>query len=1068
MQLSRSSVRAIAHAAILLSLSTAGAVGASPAVSQLVAHDISKAPLAQLTLPFIANQGQLDPQVAFYAPTFAGTIYVTKRGQVVYSLSSQQTTKSGERSQSGWTLTESFLASSPLKPVAAGAIAAQVSYFMGHDRDSWRTGLPTSERVSLGEAWPGIEVSLEAHGSSVKTFYTLAPEAQVGRIQLALAGTKKLRLEQGSLVAETDLGAVTFAAPRAWQDIAGTQRPVQAAYTLDGQGYGFQLGPHDPHAAVVIDPDLQATFLGGNDGNWDIPMALAIDGSGNVYVTGYTAGTHFPGTVGGAQAANAAGNDAFVAKLNPTLTTLEQATYLGGSGQDSAFAIVLSSSGDVYVAGETSSTDFPGTAGGAQTAINGTGNDGFIAKLNANLTVLKQATYLGGSGNERLVALGIGTGGDIYVAGDTSSTNFPGTTGGAQANSNTIVETLPTLHGVPGQQVTVNVGDTFVAKLNAGLTSLEQATYVGGTGTEYTQGLALDAAGDVYVSGYTYSSDFHGTAGGAQAARDGSTYADAFIAKLDAGLTTLDQATYFGGASDEYGRSLAIGPSGDVYISGDTYSTDIPGTSGGAQAISAGGSEVFLARFNAGLSSLYQATYLGTIDNEWAYSMAIGPSGDVYVAGTTSNGAFPYTAGGAQDTYGGGSSDAYLTRFNAALTQILQSTFFGGTGMDESGFQGNKLAIDAAGDVYLVGDTRSLALPGTAGSYQTTDAEGNAPTVFIASFPADLKLHVDMSLSLGAPSSALQGTSFSYSLSVTDNSSNTAATGVVLTNSLPTQVSFVSAISSQGSCTDLTGTVTCHLGTLAANGGNASVTIAVTGTGTGVAMDQANVSTDQSLSASSISSASVDTKIASSVSISTIPNQMLTIGQSTGALPFSVSGTGALSVSVSSSNAVLVPVANIGISASCGTSNSICSLTATPVVGMTGSSLITLTVRDGYGAGAQASFTLTVSDAAAIANNGSIITKFVGLVRGQLSATKAYAGQTLTYQIVSKPIHGSLLSFDPATGAFAYKSAGHFLGTDSFSFSVKDAQGLVSNIATESITLTPEHIFITKPFRPNR
>lgn len=1067
MQLSRSyGVSAIAYGLLLMSSAvTAYASSVAPK------KPASEAALGQLAVPFIANQGQLDPQVAFYAPTFAGTVYVTKQGQVVYSLTSQQKAKSGERSQNGWTLTESLLTSSSLKPVAAGASASQVNYFMGRDRAGWHTGLSASARVSLGDAWPGIEVSLEAHGDSVKTFYTLAPQAQPGRIRLELAGAKRLRLEHGNLVAETDLGPVTFSVPRAWQDIAGTRRTVQASYNLQGRRYGFRLGPHDPHAPVVIDPDLQATFLGGSAGNTDLAVGLALGPAGDVYVAGYTTTSSFPGTTGGAQPTVAGRQDAFVSKLSADLSTLEQTTYLGGSDLEYANAIAVAPSGDVYVSGETASTDFPGTAGGAQAAYGATsyGYDGFIAKLNADLTVLEQATYLGGNSNDDVKTLVIDSAGDVYAAGDTSSTNFPGTAGGALAAANSVTETITVPHSVPPKttQVTVNVGDTFVAKLNAGLTVLKQATYLGGTGMEFTQDVALDAAGDVYVAGYTYSSDFHGTTGGAQATRNGTTYGDVFIAKLDGGLTTLAQATYFGGSSDEYGRSLSVDPSGDVYVSGDTYSTDLPGTSGGAQAASAGNSEVFVTRLNPSLTAVDRTTYLGTSGNEWAYSMTISPSGDVYVAGVEYNTAFPGTAGGIQAAYGGGSCDVFIAKFNAALTQLTQSTYFGGTGMDELYF-GRKLAFDVAGDLYVAGDTRSLSLPGTTGGYETANNEVSTPTVFVAKLPGDLRPHVDLDLSLGAPVSSTVGSTLQYSLSVTDDSSDVAATGVVLTDSLPAQVSFVSAVSSQGSCSNLAGTVTCHLGGLAASGGSATVTISATAISGGVAVDAAQITADQALSPDSIAVADVDTSIGSTLSLSSIPDQNLQVGQGTGALPFSISGPGTLTVSANSSNTQLVPVAKLALSAGCGASTDACTLAVTPATGQAGSSLITLTLTDSFGESVHTSFTVTVSDQAATANNGSIVTKFVGLVRGQLSATPAYIGQMLTYHVARLPAHGSLMSFDPATGTFSYKPTRHFLGTDSFTFTVTDAFGKVSNTAMESITLTPEHITVQKPPRMHR
>lgn len=1030
----------------LLSFPSAFSHGTSVPVSGDRDASAIKPILSKLTMPFISNQGQMDSRVAFYAPTFAGTVYVTKTGQIVYSVPARTSTRrtlravSGSSVHSGWVLTESLITPARLVPMSEGASMTNVNSFIGNDKSDWRSGLASSRCISLGEAWPGITVSLEAHGDSVEKLYTVLPRAKVGQIRLAVSGAKQLHLQQGKLVAQTDEGPLTFSAPRAWQEIGGIRHPVQVDYTLQGHEYGFRLGSHASTAAVVIDPDFQATFLGGSDGNWDVPMALALDASGDVYLAGYTVSKAFPGTTGGAQpAADGVTDNAFIAKLNSDLSVLEQATYLGGSGQDYPFALVVSPSGDVYLGGETSSTDFPGTAGGAQIAHDGTGNDGFVARLNGDLTVLEQSTYLGGSSTERIAALALDGSGDVYVGGYTSSMDFPGTAGGAQTAN----------HGTQ---------DAFIAKLNAGLTTLEQATYLGGNGTEFTEDLAIDQAGDVYIAGYTYSKDMPGTSGGAQPAVAGGTNGDVFIAKLNPALTVLEQATYLGGSSDDYARGMAIDSSGDVYVAGDTYSLDFPGTSGGAQAMDAGAfgtSEVFVAKLNAGLTSLDQSTYLGTSSNEWAYSITLGPSGDVYVAGPTVSMNFPGTGGGAQATYDGGSSDVYIAKFNASLTTLEQATYFGGAGMDETGF-GRKLAINAAGDTYVAGDTNSRSLPGTDGSYQTANNEGSVPTGFIVKFPADLKAQagqVVLNLSLGAPTQVAPGDSIQYSLVVTDNSSATTATGVTLVDTLPAQVSFVSAVPSQGSCNFVNGVVTCALGSLASKGGNAGVSITVAATESGTAVDSAQVSADQGLDSSSISTASVNTSIRAPLSISSIANQVTTPGQTLNSIPFTLTGSGTLTVTGGSSNPELLPAANLVFSPGCGNNTLACTLGLLPVTGQIGSATVILTVTDSFGGKAQTSFELTVDDVAPIANHVDVEDSAGVAVNGFLSATTSYSGQTLNYSLVSPASHGTLVITNVSTGAFTYSPNMAYAGSDDFTYQATDAFGTPSNTGAATVTV---------------
>jgi hypothetical protein len=232
----------------------------------------------------------------------------------------------------------------------------------------------------------------------------------------------------------------------------GKKLPVQVSYKLiDKNRYSFEVAKADPSLPIVIDPILQSTYLGGN--GLDSTRAIAIHPkTGDVYVAGQTYSTDIPNTAGGAQRRHGGGDsDGFISRLNSDLTEILQSTYIGESGIDLADALVIHPiTGDVYVAGTTNSIFFPRTAGGAQNRNRG--DDAFISRLNSDLTQIIQSTYLGGYGGDSASALVIHpTTGDIYIAGQTSSYNFPKTTGGAQVN-----------HGG-------GLKDVFVARLTADL-----------------------------------------------------------------------------------------------------------------------------------------------------------------------------------------------------------------------------------------------------------------------------------------------------------------------------------------------------------------------------------------------------------------------------------------------------------------------------------------------------------------------------------------------------------------------------------------------------------------------
>jgi hypothetical protein len=251
--------------------------------------------------------------------------------------------------------------------------------------------------------------------------------------------------------------------------------------------------------------------------------------TGEVYVAGKTESKDFPKTTGGAQAKYRNG-DAFVARLNRELTQILQSTYLGGSSTDEATALAIHpQTGEVYVAGNTISKDFPKTTGGAQAKYRN--DDAFVARLNSDLTKILQSTYLGGSGWDEAYSLAIHPKtGEVYVAGETGSIDFPKTTGGAQVKCNECSDELGSY-------------DAFVARLNSNLTQILQSTYLGGSDSDFAYSLAIHPqTGEIYVAGYTLSSNFPKTAGGAQsrcnecmASRAGGS-GDAFVARLTADL----------------------------------------------------------------------------------------------------------------------------------------------------------------------------------------------------------------------------------------------------------------------------------------------------------------------------------------------------------------------------------------------------------------------------------------------------------------------------------------------------------------------------------------------------
>ena len=254
--------------------------------------------LGGVRVPFVSNSGQVDPAVAYYASTFAGTVYVTKKGEIVYSLpAAVEDAKKSSRPNAqvlpktvgkGWSLTERPVGGKT-RVSAEQPAEAQVSYFIGKDPDRWRSGIATYETVELGEVWPGVRLSLQAHGNNVEKLFTVEPGADPSRIRMRMTGARSLRVDKaGALVAATGPGEVTFTRPIAYQEHDGVRRPVTVAYRVKGRQYGFSVSGHDPTLPVVIDPLLQATYLGGSDVELGFALAIHPDHRRSVRRRGHT------------------------------------------------------------------------------------------------------------------------------------------------------------------------------------------------------------------------------------------------------------------------------------------------------------------------------------------------------------------------------------------------------------------------------------------------------------------------------------------------------------------------------------------------------------------------------------------------------------------------------------------------------------------------------------------------------------------------------------------------------------------------------------------------------------
>ncbi len=720
------------------------------------------------------------------------------------------------RNTDGAVVRMQLVGASPGLVSAEQELPARSHYLIGNQPSAWHRNVPQFARVRYQQVYPGVDLVYYGKQGSLEYDFVVQPGADPGRVRLQFAGATHVAL-----------------------DGDGNIRLRTAARGLKlkrPQIYQMVNGSRKPvDGRFLLQPDRS---IGFRVANYDPRRELVID---------------------------------------PVLT---YSTYLGGTGDELAPSIALDSGFNFYVAGTTTSTDFPTTTGVLQTSSNG-GAEAFIAKFSLGGTLL-YATYLGGTGDDAPAGIAVDGSFNVFVAGTTTSGDFPVTTNAFQ--------TAPASGGT---------SHVFVSKLDAAGATLLYSTYLRGSASDTATGLAIDSSGNAYVTGTTLSTDFAGVAkptgrgtsqffvsklnslqttpaatfvyatyiggttpAGAQTTGGGiavdtsfnafitgtTNYTDmpvvnafqatlkggldAFVAKVVPDATSLAYCTYLGGTGDEIGTGIALDSSGNAYVVGSTTSADFPAITGTnpvtafqpAHASDSGKTDAFIVKINNPTSASVALTYssfLGGDGADTAFAVAADTNQNAYLAGETSSSNLAVTTSVPQSTLNG-TKDAFAAKVSTTTSGaagLSYLTYLGGSGSDS----GTGIAVDPSANAFITGRTTSGDFP-PAGTQFQASLKG-ASDAFVARLDgsADLQLTV-----IPTPTPIAIGSQVTYKYSVT-NLGPDSASGVVLTSFLPSAgATFVSATASGGSCAPPTaGSVTCALGNIAVTGTGTAPTVSI-------------------------------------------------------------------------------------------------------------------------------------------------------------------------------------------------------------------------------------------------
>jgi uncharacterized protein (TIGR03437 family) len=642
---------------------------------------------ASLPLYFEPNQGQADSRVEFLARGTGLTSYLTSREAVL--------------SVQGSPVRLHLVGASSRKPEGVDRLPGISSYFRGNDSSKWRTGIPQFRKVWYHDVYPGVDVVYYGNQGNLEYDFQIAPGADPAKIRIAYEGAKNLKIEaNGDLILTTKTSEVRQRSPIVYQELDGKRKQIAAAYRLSGhKTVTLALADYDRTKPLIVDPILQyATYFGGpgNDGG----EGIKVDAAGNVYIFATVA---YPQSNANpfSSSASGSGQEVAVIKFSPSQNAILLVAHVGTTGMNYLDSWAIDTTGAMYLGGRAAVNDIPLvnpiiSQGTTSTAFFATSP--FLTKIAADGKTLVYSTYFAGtSGQDAIYGIATDANGDTYIAGLANSSDFP---------------VLKALYspGAPNQ--------AFLAEISPSGSLIFSTVYP----MVVASSLALDQAGGVYIAGSAEPSVFPTV----NSIQPTGSFGDPLAAavKFSADGQTVIYSTMFGGndgMSQEGGaqvQSAGADSQGNLYVAILTGSPDFPLVNP-VQNHLAGGEDVVVAEINPQGNALVFSTYLGGAGDDIPEGIALDSAGRIYVTGSTVSTDFPVLnsaptsilkAVGTKPLYG------FVTAFAPGGQSLLYSTLIGGSVEDLAW----GVDTDAAGNVYIAGQTESPDFPVTSGAYQKT------------------------------------------------------------------------------------------------------------------------------------------------------------------------------------------------------------------------------------------------------------------------------------------------------------------------------------------------------------